>query len=48
MDTSGDIVPSTVSDGMAASISIQEQEKKRETLLGSIIGNGGDSDDRSN
>ena len=48
MDTSGDIVPSTVSDEMAASISIQEQEKKRETLLGSIIGNGGDSDGRSN
>ena len=48
MDTSGDTVPSTVSDEMAASISIQEQEKKRETLLGSIIGNGGDSDGRSN
>lgn len=48
MDTSGDIVPSTVTEEMAASISIQEQEKKRESMLGSIIGNGGDSDGRSN
>ena len=44
MDTSGSAVPSTVSDEVAATISIQEQERKRETLLGTIIGNGGEGD----
>ena len=44
MDTSGSAVPATVSDETAASISIQEQEKKREALLGTIIGNGGEGD----
>ena len=33
---------------LAASISMQEQEKKRETLFGTIIGNGGDDDVRNN
>ena len=41
MDTSGGAV-------LAASISMQEQEKKRETLFGTIIGNGGDDDVRNN
>ena len=48
MDTSGGAVPATVSEELAASISMQEQEKKRETLFGTIIGNGGDDDVRSN
>ena len=47
MDTSGDIVPATVTDEMAESISYQEQERKRETLMGSIIGNGGENNDRT-
>ena len=41
MDTSGSVVHSTVSDEAAATISIQEQERKRETLFDTIIGNGG-------
>ena len=41
-------VPATVSEELAASISMQEQEKKRETLFGTIIGNGGDDDVRNN
>mgnify|MGYP000316240827 CR=1 FL=1 len=44
MDTSGGAVPATVSEELAASLSMQEQEKKRETLFGTIIGNGGDDD----
>lgn len=48
MDTSGGAVPATVSEDLAASISMQEQEKKRETLFGTIIGNGGDDDVRNN
>ena len=48
MDTSGGAVPATVSEELAASISMQEQEKKRETLFGTIIGNGGDDDVRNN
>lgn len=44
MDTTGSTVASTVSDETAAAISIQEQEKKREALLGNIIGNGGEGD----
>ena len=47
MDTSGGAVPATVSEELAASISMQEQEKKRETLFGTIIGNGGDDDVRN-
>ena len=47
MDTSGDIVPATVTDEMAESISYQEQERKRETLMGSIIGNGGENNGRT-
>ena len=42
MDTSGAAVPATVSDEVAASISIQEQKKKREAVFGTIIGDGGD------
>lgn len=48
MDTSGGAVPATVSEELAASISMQEQKKKRETLFGTIIGNGGDDDVRNN
>ena len=48
MDTRGGAVPATVSEELAASISMQEQEKKRETLFGTIIGNGGDDDVRNN
>lgn len=44
MDTTGSTVASTVSDETAAAISIQEQEKKHEALLGNIIGNGGEGD----
>lgn len=48
MDTSGGAVPATVSEELAASLSMQEQERKRETLFGTIIGNGGDDDVRNN
>ena len=48
LDTSGDAVQATVSDEMAEYISRQEQEKKRESLLGSIIENGGEDDGRGN
>ena len=44
MDTSGSAVPATVSEAAAASISMQEQEKKRDAIFGAIIGNGGDLD----
>jgi len=44
MDTSGSAIPSTVSDEAAASISVQEQEKKLGALFGTIIGNGGTDD----
>ena len=37
MDTSGGAVPATVSEELAASISMQEQEKKRETLFGRLL-----------
>lgn len=47
MDTTGSTVAATVSDEAAAAISIQEQEKKREALLGTIIGNGGEGDGQS-
>jgi len=40
-DTSGTVVPATVTEEVAASISAREQEQKRETLFGTIIGNGG-------
>ena len=48
MDTAGSTVASTVSDEDAAAISIQEQERKREALLGTIIGNGGEGDGQGN
>ena len=48
MDTAGSTVASTVSDEAAAAISIQEQERKREALLGTIIGNGGEGDGQGN
>ena len=48
MDTAGSAVASTVSDEDAAAISIQEQERKREALLGTIIGNGGEGDGQGN
>lgn len=44
MDTAGSTVASTVSDEDAAAISIQEQERKREALLDTIIRNGGEGD----
>lgn len=47
MDSQGDNVESTVSDEAAASISIQEQEKKRTSLFGSIISRGGDDSGRN-
>ena len=48
MDTAGSAVASTVSDEDAAAISIQEQERKREALLGTIIRNGGEGDGQGN
>lgn len=48
MDTTGSTVTATVSDEAAATISIQEQERKREALLGTIIGNGGEGDGQGN
>ena len=47
MDSQGDNVESTVPDEAAASISIQEQEKKRTSLFGSIISRGGDDNGRN-
>lgn len=44
MDTSGSSVPSSISDEVAATISAEEQNKKRETLFDSMIGNGGNTD----
>lgn len=44
MDTSGSTVSSTVSDEVATTISIQEQERKWEALRGTIIGMGGEDD----
>lgn len=44
MDTSGSAVPATISEETAASISMKDQERKREALYGTIIGNGGDED----
>ena len=44
MDTSGTAVPATVSDEDAASISLQDQERKRDAIFGAIIGNGGNDD----
>ena len=44
MDTAGGAVPATVSDEAAAAISMQEQAQRRETLFGTIIGNGGSVD----
>lgn len=48
MDSQGDDVEATVSDEAAASISMQEQEQKRTSLFGSIIGRGGDDNGRNN
>lgn len=45
MDTSGSAVPSTISEEAAASISAEEQDKKRETMFGTIIGDGGTADE---
>jgi len=42
MDTNGSSVPATVNEEAAESISAREQERKRESLLGTIIGTGGD------
>lgn len=44
LDTSGSAVPATISEETAASISMKDQERKRETLYGTMIGNGGDED----
>lgn len=44
MDTSGSAVPATISEETAESISIKDQERKREALYGAMIGNGGDED----
>ena len=41
-DTSGSDVPARISDEVAASISAREQEKKRESLYGTILGSGGE------
>lgn len=43
-DTTGDSVAATVSDEAAAAISMQEQARRRESLFGTIIGNGGSVD----
>ena len=43
-DTTGDSVAATVSDEAAAAISMQEQARRRESLFGTIIGNGGTVD----
>ena len=42
-DTSGSAVPATISEETAASISAQDQERKLETLMGTIIGKGENS-----
>lgn len=44
LDTSGSAIPATISEEAAASISMKDQERKRETLYGTMIGNGGDED----
>lgn len=44
MDTSGSSVPATISEEAAASISAEEQDRKRETLFDTIIANGGNTD----
>ena len=43
-DTTGDSVAATVSDEAADAISMQEQARRRESLFGTIIGNGGSVD----
>ena len=47
MDTSGTAVPATVSDEDAASISLQDQERKRDAMMGTILGNGGEVDEQT-
>ena len=42
IDTSGSTVPATISDEAAASISAEDQERKRETLFETMMGSGGD------
>ena len=44
MDTSGSAVPSTISEESAASISAKEQDRKRESMLDTIIGIGESED----
>lgn len=42
IDTSGSTIPATISDEAAASISAEDQERKRETLFETMMGSGGD------
>ena len=44
IDTSGSTIPATISDEAAASISAEDQERKRETLFETMMGGGGDED----
>lgn len=48
MDTSGAAVEATITDETAASISAREQERRRDSLFGSILGNGGNEDGQGN
>ena len=48
MDSQGTSIEATESDEAAASISIQEQEQRRNSLLESIIGSGGENRDEGN
>ena len=43
-DTSGSAVPATITEEDAASLSAQDQDRKREALLGTIIGKGENED----
>ncbi len=43
-DTSGSSVPATISEEDAASISAEDQDRKRETLFETMIGSGGNED----
>ena len=45
MDTTGSDVPATISDEAAASISEEEQNRKRESLFDTIIAKGGDGNE---
>jgi hypothetical protein len=43
-DTSGTLIPSTISEEAAASISAREQERRREEILDTLMGKGAEED----